>query len=81
MCTPGANGLRKCMGISLENLYVYQKKAFFSPVTMNSSQCTEFHLMFLMPITSEKKRKLEKKGKLEKKEKIQGKFSKMKNYS
>ena len=70
------------MGISLENLYVYQKKAFFSPVTMNSSQCTEFNLMFLMPITSEKKEKktFEKKGKLEKKEKKQGKFSKMKNY-
>ena len=69
------------MGISLENLYVYQKKAFFSPVTMNSSQCTEFNLMFLMPITSEKKKKtFEKKRKLEKKEKIQGKFSKMKNY-
>ena len=37
------------------------EKAFFSPVAMNSSQCTELNLMFLMPITSEKKRKLLKK--------------------
>ena len=54
------------------------EKAFFSPVAMNSSQCTELNLMFLMPITSEKKKTFEKKGKLEKRRKYKGNFLKWK---
>ena len=55
------------------------EKAFFSPVAMNSSQCTELNLMFLMPITSEKKRKLlKKKENWKKRRKYKGNFLKWK---
>ena len=35
--------------------------SLFLPITLNSSQCTEFDLMFFMPVTSVRKKRKSKK--------------------